>query len=87
MQGNFPKYTGILSVRGNENYPPVPYFKMMEKLIKERCDRMLLSLVGEEQVQKWWESPNKAFDDMTPCKQFQIDPLVVYKYLLSHIQY
>jgi hypothetical protein len=57
------------------------------KQVKERCDRMLEAIVGKDLVQKWWESPNKAFDDLTPCKQWEKDPLVVYKYLLSHIDH
>jgi hypothetical protein len=31
MQGNLPKYTEVLSVRDNENYPPAPVMQDTEK--------------------------------------------------------
>jgi hypothetical protein len=41
-------------------------------------------MVGPNLVNKWWQSPNKAFDMKTAQEQFDIDPEVVYNYLMGH---
>jgi hypothetical protein len=41
-------------------------------------------MVGPNLVEKWWQSPNKAFDMKTAEEQFDIDPKVVYNYLMGH---
>ena len=62
-------------------------YMMTPALMKVRCNRILVSLVGEALVDKWWSSSNLAFEGLTPCKQWEKDPLVVYKYLLKNIDY
>lgn len=50
-------------------------------VIKDHCNRMLEALVGRAWVEKWWNSPNVAFDGKTPT---DTDLHVVHSYLLSH---
>jgi hypothetical protein len=38
-------------------------------------------LGSEELVERWWESPNRAFDGLTPL---QADPELVRDYVLWH---
>ncbi len=51
---------------------------------KKECDRMLESLVGKGMVDKWWQSPNKAFGDKKPIDVFETDPRSVVDYLMGH---
>ena len=55
-------------------------------VIKTHCDKMLIAMLGFDNVSQWWESPNKAFDMNTPKEQWEKDPQVVYNYLLNHLQ-
>ena len=43
---------------------------------------MLTYLLGPENIEKWWSSPNKAFDGKTAKEYFETDPYEVYTYLL-----
>lgn len=55
---------------------------MDAELLQNRCDALLIALVGKEDlVSKWWNSQNKAFDK-TPREQFDKDPKSVYNYLM-----
>ena len=56
----------------------------MTENLKKRCDLLLEAMVGPNLVEKWWQSPNKAFDMKTAEEQFDIDPKVVYNYLMGH---
>lgn len=47
-----------------------------------RLNRMLMSLLGSDQlVQKWWISPNRAFDHQTPKQVFDTNPNRVVQYI------
>ena len=48
------------------------------------CDRLIESMVGKDLVNKWWSSPNNAFDGSTPAQMFTEDPRSVYEYLMWH---
>ena len=37
---------------------------------KEQLDLLVEGLVGKELVDKWWNSPNKHWDDKTPLEVF-----------------
>lgn len=51
--------------------------------VRQQCNRMLLGLVGsQELVEKWWTSPNKAFG-RTPEEEWVSDPKSVYDYIGS----
>ena len=56
----------------------------MTENLKNKCDLLLQAMVGPNLVNKWWQSPNKAFDMKTAQEQFDIDPKVVYNYLMGH---
>jgi hypothetical protein len=49
------------------------------------CDRLIEGLVGKENMNKWWTSPNKSFDNRTPAEMFSEDPRSVYEYLMWHV--
>ena len=40
-------------------------------------------MLGRAFVDKWWNSPNKAFGDSTPETIFSSDPTAVYAYLMK----
>lgn len=45
---------------------------------------MLMSLLGSDQlVQRWWASPNRAFDYQTHKQVFDTDPNRVVQYILD----
>ena len=52
----------------------------------DKYDRILYALLGSnELVQKWWESPNKAFGDITPIEMWDRDKDRVKNYLLAQL--
>ena len=52
----------------------------------DKYDRILHALLGSnELVQKWWVSPNKAFDDISPIEMWNRDKDRVKKYLLAQL--
>ena len=55
-------------------------------LVPEKYDRILYALLGSnELVQKWWSSPNRAFDDITPYEMLNRDKDRVKNYLLAQL--
>jgi hypothetical protein len=49
------------------------------------CDQMLMAMIGrQELVESWWQSPNKAFEDATPDAVWDVDPMLVVRYLMGH---
>jgi hypothetical protein len=55
----------------------------MTENLKKRCDWLLTAMLGKDGVEAWWQSPNKAFDMKTAQEQLDIDPEVVYNYLMK----
>lgn len=55
--------------------------QISEVKAKEHCDMLLEALVGPALVEKWWDSPNKAFDGRKP-RDTEIS--LVHSYLLSN---
>lgn len=52
--------------------------------MKEKINILLMALLGSETlVDKWWKSPNKAFDLKTPDEIYQQPdgPNLVFKYV------
>ena len=48
----------------------------------ERLNELLLSLLGSKELaDRWWHTPNKAFDMQTPA---QADIVLVSDYLIWH---
>lgn len=56
----------------------------MHKIKRKRCEVLVIALLGKKLAEKWWESPNKAFDQRTPEEQWQLDPESVYDYLMFY---
>lgn len=54
------------------------------EVIRQRCDMLVVALVGKEMAPKWWQSENKAFDGKTPEVMFQKNPNAVYDYLMDY---
>ena len=53
-------------------------------LDKNRLNSVLFACLGsDELVDKWWDSPNKAFDMITPNEMLDLNPDYVVKYLLD----
>ena len=58
---------------------------MDDVLMKQRARVLVVCLVGQDLSEVWWSSANKAFDTLTPNDQWEQDPTIVYRYLMSHI--
>lgn len=58
--------------------------EISEHIARQRSDALVISLVGREFADKWWQSPNKAFDLRTPEYMWTVDYIKVYEYLLRH---
>lgn len=53
----------------------------MDKKLKA-CNIMLESMIGKDNIDIWWNSPNKAFDMKMPIDVYKETPDVVINYLL-----
>jgi len=48
---------------------------------------MLFAMLGSDDlVNKWWESPNLAFESKTPNQMYEEDEQQVIDYVLSYLQ-
>lgn len=56
---------------------------MNDKQIRERCEALVVAVVGKSGAQVWWESFNYHFG-CTPNRAFELSPGLVYDYLLKH---
>ena len=54
---------------------------MTNQIVRSKCDALLEAMLGKEFPIKWWNSPNKAFNDNTPETIFSTEPVTVYAYL------
>jgi hypothetical protein len=52
--------------------------------LRRTCSVIIEALVGEEFSERWWSSPNRAFDNRTPNEQWALAPEVVFDYLTTH---
>jgi hypothetical protein len=55
-----------------------------EQEFRNIADNLVASLVGPNQVEVWWASPNRAFDDRTPEAQWAQGSDRVVNYLMHH---
>ena len=55
------------------------------KTTKEYADRLVSSIVGDKFVEQWWNSPNRAFNFLTPLEVWKTDRIFVLRYLYNHI--
>ena len=57
----------------------------MYSSVREKLDVILFSMLGSrELVEKWWVSPNKAFDMRTPLSLMDDKKHEVIDYVLGH---
>lgn len=54
--------------------------------VKSQCNMMLFGMLGSyELVDKWWESPNKAFEGRMPSELFEGDEAMkVFDYISNY---
>lgn len=52
--------------------------------LRKRSEMLVISLIGSDIAQEWWQSPNRAFRMQTPEQTFDSDPEKVYSYLVGH---
>ena len=51
------------------------------ELIYEKCDALLMAMLGRQDlVERWWHSPNRGFDMAYPA---EVEPRKVLQYLMS----
>lgn len=50
--------------------------------LKQRCERLVLHLVGHRNYYKWWNTPHIAFDRRSPNEQWLMDPETVFRFLV-----
>ena len=48
------------------------------------ANQLVSSMVGEQLVADWWNSPNQAFKGLTPEAQWQLGSDAVVNYLMHH---
>jgi hypothetical protein len=60
------------------------YYFMSVSELRERCDGMIVALLGDDMADKWWQRPNLAMNSRTPADVFAENPLQVYTYLAGH---
>ena len=54
---------------------------------KRKLNIMLFTLLGSDDlVNRWWESPNLAFENKTPDQVYEEDEQQVIDYVLSYLQ-
>jgi len=54
--------------------------------IKARCNMLLGSMLAsnDDLASKWWNTPNKHWNNQNPENIFTDNPWEVYEYLLQH---
>ena len=55
-----------------------------EHTCKQRSVALVIALVGKDNSDAWWDSPNKAFDGRTPAGMWITDFRQVHNYLMHH---
>jgi len=57
--------------------------QLQDMVRRQRCNTLVIALVGKQLAQQWWTSPNKRFNGATPETTYQVAPDGVYQYLMS----
>jgi hypothetical protein len=55
-----------------------------EQEFRNIANNLVASMVGPNQVESWWSSPNQAFDGRTPETQWTAGSDAVVNYLMHH---
>ena len=56
---------------------------MNKELMRQRCEALVVAMVGQNLANKWWTGSNKAFDGDTPEQIYSVAPSAVYAYLMK----
>lgn len=53
---------------------------------KEYLNTLLITLLGStDLVQKWWKSPNRAFNNNPPEIEYEVNKVAVISYIKGHV--
>lgn len=52
---------------------------------QERAQQIVVALVGDQQADVWWHTPNRAFGGRAPVIQWDDDQRKVLQYLFSQL--
>lgn len=55
---------------------------MDEHQMKQRSVALAIAFFGKEAADKWWNTPNRAFEGRTPAGVWLENPEKVYNYLM-----
>lgn len=59
----------------------------MEDKTKRKLNVFLFAMLGNDDlVNRWWESPNLAFENKTPNEVYEENEQQVIDYVLSYLQ-
>ena len=59
----------------------------MEDKTKRKLNVCLFAMLGNDDlVNRWWESPNLAFENKTPNEMYEENEQQVIDYVLSYLQ-
>lgn len=61
-------------------------FPISPATMRARCEALVVAMVGDEWVQVWWNSSNRAFGGDTPEQIYSVAPSAVYAYLMKSAQ-
>lgn len=56
-----------------------------KQILKEKCNVILKSTVGEHLIERWWNSSNKGFNDQKPIDVWETNHEKVYTYLRKQL--
>ena len=58
--------------------------QMTENRARQRSEALIIAMVGKDNSDLWWNSPNKEFGLITPNEMWAEDYQLVYNYLMHH---
>ena len=56
---------------------------MQIELLRKKSEVLITAMIGRAMSVGWWNKPSKAFSGSTPNEQWEVDPKLVYDYLMS----
>ena len=58
---------------------------MTDERLHKQATAIVNALVGDKASDWWWNSPNRAFNGLTPDEYWVLDDKEVYSYLVGHL--
>ena len=56
---------------------------MTPENMRDRCEALVIAMVGKEMAPQWWAAPNKVFCGDSPEQIYSVAPKAVYAYLMK----